>query len=86
MPISTSIEAITQILSVLQFIGIVLVFGLHFLPRFTGPIISICGFATFLKAFLPTIESSMLPIILALVFGSALFVAGCLKAEGVWGK
>ena len=76
-----NLEALSYICSVLQILGLSVLFCWKWLPRFTGALISITGFAAVVKFFLllPGHQSTF--SVIAALAGIGIIVIGCIKAQ-----
>ncbi len=76
-----NLETLSIICAGLQIIGLVLIILAKILPRFTGAIISVCGFASIVQVFLP-LEGHQSPLfIVAAIAGIGIVIGGCIKAD-----
>ena len=76
-----NLEVLSDICSFLQIAGMLLIFGWAWLPRFSGALISVCGFAAVVKVFLPLAEHQSTLGVIAAVSGVGIVIAGCVKSQ-----
>lgn len=76
-----NLEALSMVCNLLQITGLFLILGWKWLPRFTGALISVCGFAAVVKVFLPLAGHQSTIGVVAAICGVGIVVVGAVKAQ-----
>ncbi len=77
-----NLEALSIICSLVEIVGLFLIVGWKWLPQYTGALISVGGFATMVKVFLPLPGHQSMLTVIAAFCGCVVIVMGCQKAQG----
>jgi hypothetical protein len=76
-----NLEALSEVCSLLQITGLFLILGWKWLPRFTGALISVCGFAAVVRVFLPLANHQSVLFVVAAICGVGVIAIGAVKAQ-----
>lgn len=76
-----NLHILSVICGFLQIAGLLLAIVWKLLPRFTGALISICGFAAIVKVFLPLANHQNTINVIAAFAGVGIIFFGCIKAQ-----
>lgn len=77
----TNLETLALICTLFHILGVILLAGFIWLPRFTGVFISIGGFAAVIRLFLPLADHQNPSSIIGAIGGVCLIILGAIKAQ-----